>query len=345
MDGWTWPSEAPDSDVGIFLNTCGQPPANLSVDISDSPDPVANGAQVTYTIDLQNSGPNTATGVLVAQVLPAGLDFISAASSQGSCSLFALATNVINSTVGCPLGSLPSGGSALITVTARAVAGGTRTSSVAVTSNEFDPASADNSAFETTSVNAGAVTLTVVNTNNEGGSLRQAIVDANVNAGQLDTIAFNIGTGGTQTITLSTPLPNLTDSVVIDGTTQRIQRRADRRVERKRPGHERPDARAGSNLSTIRGLVINRFGGAGISVAAASSGNVIERNFIGLDTTGTQARPNAGAGVRINSANNRVGGTASAQRNVISGNQGTGCSSPARVRQATWFRATTSALT
>ena len=42
---------APDSDVGIFLNTCGQPPANLSVDISDSPDPVANGAQVTYTID------------------------------------------------------------------------------------------------------------------------------------------------------------------------------------------------------------------------------------------------------------------------------------------------------
>ncbi|HEX2340351.1 MAG TPA: FG-GAP-like repeat-containing protein, partial [Vicinamibacterales bacterium] len=316
---------APDSDIGIFLNTCGQPPANLSVDISDAPDPVANGALVTYTIDVANAGPDAATDVLVAQVVPSGFDFVSAVSSQGSCTFFHLGAQFITGTVGCPLGTLPSGGSASITVTARAVAGGTRTSSVTVTSNQFDPSSADNSAFETTTVNAGAVTLTVVNTDNSGpGSLRQAIIDANLNFGQRDTIAFNISGGGTQTITLSTALPNLTDPVIIDGTTQ--------------PGYNGTPLielngnglpAAGLNLgspasdSTIRGLAINRFGGAGIFISSASSGNTILGNFIGTDVTGTIAHPN-GSGIQLGGFGNQIGGQTAGLRNLVSGNSGPG---------------------
>src|SRR5438132_474984 len=65
-----------------------------------------------------------------------------------------------------------------------------------------------------------ASTFTVTNTNDSGaGSLRQAILDANANAGA-DTIAFNIPSSGVQTITPATPLPAITDPVTIDGYTQ-----------------------------------------------------------------------------------------------------------------------------
>src|SRR5689334_14761365 len=63
-------------------------------------------------------------------------------------------------------------------------------------------------------------TFLVTNTNDLGpGSLRQAILDANANPG-LDTVAFNVGSGGVQTINAASSLPTIKDSVMIDGATQ-----------------------------------------------------------------------------------------------------------------------------
>src|SRR5262249_22597645 len=71
--------------------------------------------------------------------------------------------------------------------------------------------------------------------------------------------------------------------------------------------------------STIRGLVINRFGNYGMVLTGG--GNRVEGNYIGLDTSGTNARGNGSVGLEINnSANNVVGGTTPADRNLISGN-------------------------
>src|SRR5437867_6756079 len=75
------------------------------------------------------------------------------------------------------------------------------------------------------------MTFTVTNTAVSGlGSLRQAILDANGNAG-IDTIAFNIPASDpncspttnvcTITPTAAFPLPPITDRVTIDGYTQR----------------------------------------------------------------------------------------------------------------------------
>lgn len=62
--------------------------------------------------------------------------------------------------------------------------------------------------------------LTVTNTNDEGaGSLRQAMLSANANAGA-DVIAFDIPGGGVHTITPNSALPTVTDTVTIDGYTQ-----------------------------------------------------------------------------------------------------------------------------
>ena len=64
-------------------------------------------------------------------------------------------------------------------------------------------------------------TFLVNNTADNGpGSLRQAITDSNDTPGS-NTIDFGIGAvGSQQTITPATPLPGITDPVLIDGWSQ-----------------------------------------------------------------------------------------------------------------------------
>jgi hypothetical protein len=80
---------------------------------------------------------------------------------------------------------------------------------------------------------------------------------------------------------------------------------------------------AGGN-STVRGLIINRFTGYGVRLAATGEDNMVANNFIGTDATGSLARPNHAGGVIVVGNNNRIGGESSHARNVISGNDGDG---------------------
>src|SRR5262249_46251351 len=77
------------------------------------------------------------------------------------------------------------------------------------------------------------------------------------------------------------------------------------------------------NGAMIRGLAITGFaGGAGIAITEPSaSGNVIQADFIGIDGTDSQARPN-NVGILINGGahDNTIGGTATSSGNVIEGN-------------------------
>ena len=183
-----------------------------------------------------------------------------------------------------------------------------------------------------------AATFTVTNANDSGsGSLRQAILDANTSAGA-DTILFNIPGSGVHTISPASQLPSITEAVVIDGYTQ--------------PGASAntlaigDDATllieiAGTNIggtglliegpnggSTLRGLVINRWGTSAIRIgsALASNGNIVEGNFIGTDPTGTATSGSAAwmTYIASGSSNNLLGGTSPASRNVIVGGGGVG---------------------
>jgi IPT/TIG domain len=189
-----------------------------------------------------------------------------------------------------------------------------------------------------------ATTFGVVNTNDAGaGSLRQAILDANANAGA-DTITFGITGSGAHTIAPASALPVIADAVTIDGYTQ-----PGSSANTNGPGL--PDnsvhlieldgtntgggngaavlSVSGNFAFVLRGLVVNRGPSAAIQVATANGS--IEGCFIGVDPTGLTARSNT-YGILLEFATNvHVGGQLPAQRNVISGNIvtqiGSGCNS------------------
>lgn len=177
------------------------------------------------------------------------------------------------------------------------------------------------------------VIFTVTNTNASGaGSLLEAVSLANNTAGP-DEIHFAIPGPGVHTIALTNPL-GISDPVVIDGYTQpgaspntlAVGNDAVLRIELDCTAV--PTVGGGvfilsaANI-TIRGLVMNRASvpNAAIRIAPNSSANVIIGNFLGTDPTGLLDGNNAVHGVLIGGgSNHRVGGTAPADRNVISGN-------------------------
>lgn len=165
-----------------------------------------------------------------------------------------------------------------------------------------------------------AATFTVLNTNLTGpGTLRQAILDANALAGT-NTIHFAI-TNPTSSITITNPLPEITNPVVLDGTTQPgFSTSPIVELNGANFGSLQDGLRVNTSNSTIRGLVINRFTGDGIEVTNSSNIS-IEGNFIGLNVAGTADVGNGREGILLtNSFNCTIGGIISTQRNVISGN-------------------------
>ena len=177
-------------------------------------------------------------------------------------------------------------------------------------------------------------TFTVLNTNDDGpGSLRQSIEIANASNGP-DIIAFNIPGAGPHTIAPIRPLPQITESATIDGYSQPgtapATNGAPATLLIELDGinviklHYNSGLHISAGNSTVRGLVINRFGNAGIHLQG-NGGNIVEGNFIGTDVTGTEARGNFRYGVRIEGAHdNRIGGSTAKARNVISDNNRAG---------------------
>ena len=144
-----------------------------------------------------------------------------------------------------------------------------------------------------------ALPFTVYNINDNGPYyLRHMILDAKDGRGK-DIINFIIPGTGPFTIQPLSALPIISDSVVIDATTQ--------------PGYsgspliEINGALAGSNVdglritggkSTVQGLVINGFSGDEIRLLVAGQ-NTISGNFIGTNINGTNAVPKYKVEVRV----------------------------------------------
>ena len=133
-----------NANGGIFVHD-DHAAADLSVTKSDSPDPVSKGAALTYSIVVTNNGPGSAAGVELTDSLPANVQFVSAASTAGSCA-------PTGSTVACDLGSLSNGTSVTVTIIVTPKKVGTLTNTVHASSIASDPNEANNTATEQTVV-------------------------------------------------------------------------------------------------------------------------------------------------------------------------------------------------
>ncbi len=167
-------------------------------------------------------------------------------------------------------------------------------------------------------------------------SLREAITASNTTAGA-DTIRFNID-GPSQTIQVTGDgLPDITDSVTIDGYTQTGAQQntipapgtsnAVLKIEidgtNTNTGNNIDGLNIRADECVIRGLVINSFH-SGNGITARGSNHVIAGNYIGTDASGTVDKGNANVGVFLHYDENLVGGTNPQDRNIISGNGSNG---------------------
>ncbi len=130
--------------------------ADVGITVGDDPDPIVAGAPLTYTAQVTNAGPDRAPATTVVSDLPAGLAYVSASASAGSCSFAA-------PRVTCALGLVPSGAARIVTLVVEPVADGVLAATLSVSGNYPDGNAANDAATAETTDAAGAdlsVTLT-----------------------------------------------------------------------------------------------------------------------------------------------------------------------------------------
>jgi len=143
----TWGGSYSDMQhVGVTVLRLADASADMSITKTGSPSSVIVGDNITYTITVRNSGPNSATNVTVTDALPAGVTYVSATPSQGTCSG--------TGTVTCNLGTMNNGSTVTISlVVTSTAANATLTNSASVTSDLADSTPANNTATASTIVN------------------------------------------------------------------------------------------------------------------------------------------------------------------------------------------------
>lgn len=120
-------------------------PVDLSVTITDDPDPIIAMQDLTYTINVHNGSAIQADGSRLSAQLPSGVIYVSATPDQGSCTRS-------GQTVTCNLGSIGVGSSVGVTLVARPSAAATITTRVSITTTDTDTNTANNSASAQTTV-------------------------------------------------------------------------------------------------------------------------------------------------------------------------------------------------
>jgi uncharacterized repeat protein (TIGR01451 family) len=178
---------------------------------------------------------------------------------------------------------------------------------------------------------ASATSFVVVNTSDAGqGSLRQAILDANANPGA-DDITFAIGGFRPLIISLFSPLPEITEQVSLDASTESGSSCAGStptlRVSIE--GSNAPPGTSGFTVSDgvgtmIRGFIIRQFGGDGISLLSPASGTTLECNSIGTTPDLSIQEGMGGAGIAVRSTGPGGSVPTSIVGNIVMNNGGPG---------------------
>ncbi len=167
-------------------------------------------------------------------------------------------------------------------------------------------------------------------------TLRAAIEEANVQPG-FDVINFALPVED-QVIRPVTPLPEISEAVMVDASTEPGPERSAAavmdgvarletacatptvQIDGALTGGSTDGLTISSGGSTVRGLIITRFPDAGI-LLISGAGNTITCSLIGTDPMGTAGLGNGGNGIDVfQSDNNTIGGSEPTDGNIIAGN-------------------------
>ena len=133
----------PDNNTASTTTTVEIEPADLSISKEADPSPVHLGEVLTYTLLVNNLGPNDATGVKVVDNLPEGVTYI---HSSPGCAR-------VNLKITCTIGALDAGEVRELVINVRAPqVEGTLTNTASVSGNEPDLVPGNNTATTNTMV-------------------------------------------------------------------------------------------------------------------------------------------------------------------------------------------------
>lgn len=141
-DFWVASTDGARIMANALLYVCNS--YDLAISKSATPNPVEAGSDLTYTIEISNAGPSTAANVVMTDILPTGVDFVSV-SPAAACSQAA-------GTLTCSLGDLEKDTSASVTVVVIPQTEGLITNEASVTAEGTDVNPENNSATVTTTI-------------------------------------------------------------------------------------------------------------------------------------------------------------------------------------------------
>lgn len=137
----------------VSLNSTVTASADLSITETVTPTQTQPGGSLTYTITANNGGPSDATGVAITDTLPLGVTLQSVTPTQGTCTG--------TTSIACAIGTVTNGATVTVAVVVQVTGAGSLVNNVAVSANETDPVSTNNSASLTTSSIGADLVLSV----------------------------------------------------------------------------------------------------------------------------------------------------------------------------------------
>ena len=132
---------------GPLVKDISNSPADLSVSIQ-APTTAPTGTELSYTVQVANLGPNSATGVVLTTVLPSTVIGGIVTPSQGTCSG--------GSILYCDFGTIANASTASVAISVTPTTSGTLSMTAASSSVSFDSVSSNNQTTASTTVTGNA---------------------------------------------------------------------------------------------------------------------------------------------------------------------------------------------